>query len=84
MYVAAITGLSYNIYAVGTTKNECRSNLLIAFQRYIEQYGSNVEDWVANCGEDFSEYDNNVLKFLKEYYGYHMHDVAKGYAIGWE
>ena len=84
MYLAVITGLSYNIYAVGKTKNECCDNLSTAFQGYVAQYGSSVEEWVARCGEDFAEYDNNILKFLYEYYGYHFHDITKGYAFGWE
>ena len=84
MYIAVITGLSYNIYAVGKTKIECCDNIITAFKRYVARYGSSVEEWVANCNEDFDEYDNNVMRFLKEYYGCNIHDVTKGYAIGWE
>ena len=84
MYLAAITDLSYDVYAVGKTKFECLNNLLIAFQRYIERYGCSVEDWVSSCGEDFTAYNRNVMTFLSTYYGYRLYDITKGYALGWE
>lgn len=84
MYVASLTELSYDIYVVGETKKECCDNLIVAFQKYVEWYGYSVEEWVADCDEDFASYNYDVLRFLETYYGYKMYDITKGYAFGWE
>ena len=84
MYLAIINGLKYDIYAIGKDMGECKNNLLIAFQRYIEQCGCSIEQWVEDEGEDFSSYNNNTHTFLLEYYGCRFYDITKGYAFGWE
>ena len=84
MYIASLDELSYDIYSVGATKDECRYNMVTGFVNYVTNYGCTVDQWVEKCDEDFNNYDNDVWTFLNEYYGVHMFNITKGYAIGWE
>jgi hypothetical protein len=50
----------------------------------VESFGHTVEEWVEGCRENLSDYNNDVWTFLHEYYGVHLYDITKGYALGWE
>lgn len=84
MYIASICGTEYEVYAIGKTEEECKKNLIKAFLHYVKSYHTTVEEWVENIREDFGEYNNDVWTFLIDYYGVHMFDITKGYALGWE
>jgi hypothetical protein len=84
MYIASLDELSYSIHSIGQTKKECQQNLVKGFLHYVESYHTTVEQWVEEVGEDFNDYNNDVWTFLYEYYGVHMFDITKGYALGWE
>ena len=84
MYVANLDGLSYAIYSVGKTKDECRQNMVRAFSEYVKFFQSNVEQWIEDIGENLNDYNNDIWTFLHDYYGVHMFDITKGYALGWE
>lgn len=76
--------LKYEVYAVGTTKEECKANLLRGFEQYLKSYHITFEEWVENSGEDLVDYNNDMWTFLDGYYGIRTYDVTKGYALGWE
>ena len=84
MYIASLDALSYEIHSIGKTKEECQQNMVKGFLRYIESYGNTVEEWVEGCRENLDNYNNDVWTFLHEYYGVHLYDITKGYALGWE
>lgn len=84
MYIASLDSLSYEIHSIGKTKEECQHNMVNGFLEYVEFYGCTVEEWIEDCNEHLSHYKNDVWTFLHEYYGVHMFDVTKGYALGWE
>lgn len=84
MYIASLDALSYEIHSIGKTENECKQNMVKGFLHYVEFYGDTLEGWVADCDTNLSEYNNDVWTFLHEYYGVHMFDITKGYALGWE
>ena len=84
MYVASLDGLSYEIRSIGKTKEDCKRNMVIGFVRYVEHFHNTVEEWIEYTGVDFNDYDNDIWTFLHEYYGVHMFDITKGYALGWE
>ena len=49
--------------------------MVIAFTKWAEEHtdDGSVEAWVNNiAGEDFSDYDFDVFRFLSEYYGFSM------------
>ena len=84
MYIASLDGLKYEVYAVGKTKEECKANLIKGFKQYMKDYHMTLEEWLANCNVDYSDYDRDMWTFLYEYHGVHMFDITKGYALGWE
>ena len=84
MYVASLLGLSYDIYAIGKTKEECKANAVKAFEKYLKAYEYTLEAFCEDRRIDLKEYDNGVATLLEEYYGLNMFDVTKGYALGWE
>lgn len=85
MYIGIVRDLSYELYAVGKTKKECKANIGKAFERYMKAYGyANLDEFLEDHDIDLEEYGNNVLTMLEEYYGLNMFDVTKGYALGWE
>lgn len=84
MYIASLDALSYEIHSIGKSKEECRQNMVKGFLRYVEWCGYTVEQWIEDNGESLSEYNNDIWTFLHEYYGVHMFDITKGYALGWE
>lgn len=84
MYIASLDSLSYEIHSVGQTKEECQQNMVKGFLHYVKWCGYTVGEWIEDCNTNLSDYNNDVWTFLHEYYGVHMYDVAKGYALGWE
>lgn len=85
MYIGIVRDLSYELYAVGKTKEECKANMCKAFERYMKAYEyANLEEFLEDHNIDSEEYGNDVLTLLEEYYGLNMFDVTKGYALGWE
>lgn len=84
MYIASLDALSYEIHSVGATKEECKQNMVKGFLRYVERYGYTVEEWIEDCSTSLSDYNNDVWTFLHEYYGVHIYNIDKGYALGWE
>lgn len=84
MYIASLDSLSYEIHSVGETIDECIHNMVKGFLHYVNHYGCSAKEWIEECNEDFSNYNNDVWTFLHEYYGVHMYDISKGYALGWE
>ena len=84
MYIASVCGMEYEVYAIGKTEEECEQNIVKGFLNYVKSYRTTVEQWVEDIGEDFNNYDNDVYTFLSDYYGVHMFDITKGYALGWE
>lgn len=85
MYIGIVRDLSYELYAVGKTKEECKANLCKAFNDYLKGYNyANLDEFLENHGIDLKEYDNDVLTMLEEYWGLATFDVSKGYALGWE
>lgn len=84
MYVASLNGLSYEIYSIGKTKEECEQNMVQGFLKYVKTYGHTVEEWIEDCSTNLNDYNNDVWTFLHEYYGVHIFDITKGYALGWE
>ena len=43
MYVASLDSLSYEIYAVGKTEEECKANLVKGFQQYMKGYHTTLK-----------------------------------------
>lgn len=85
MYLGIIRDLSYELYAVGKTKEECKENLCKAFRDYLKGYGyADLDEFLEEHSIDLEEYGNDVLTMLEEYYGLNTFDIAKGYALGWE
>ena len=84
MYVASLDALGYEIHSVGKTKEECKQNIVKGFLEYVKFFGYTVEEWIEGEDERLSDYNNDIWTFLHEYYGVHMFDVTKGYALGWE
>ena len=83
MYIANLT-LEYEIYAVGQTEKECRANIIAGFKQYLKSYRMTLMEWLDEINEDYADYHNDLWTFLREYYGVHMFNVDKGYALGWE
>ena len=84
MYIASLDELGYEIHSVGKTKEECQKNMVAGFLRYVEFSGCTLEEWIESCDTHLSDYNNDIWTFLHEYYGVHMFDITKGYALGWE
>ena len=85
MYIANIRNLKYDVYAIGRTESELKENTIKAFEQYLMVYRTTVEDFIENeCDESLANYDNSVWNFLREYLGMSVHNIAKGYALGWE
>ena len=84
MYIASLLDLKYEIYAVGQTKEECKANLLKGFKQYLKGYHVTFKEWLEEINVDYADYNKDMWTFLAEYYGVHMFDVSKGYALGWE
>lgn len=84
MYIASLDGLSYEVYAVGKTEEECKANLIKGFKRYLKSYHTTFKEWLADCDVNYSEYNRDMWTFLHEYHGVHMFNITKGYALGWE
>lgn len=85
MYIGIVRDLSYELYAVGKTKEECKSNLVKAFEDYLKGYNyADLDEFLENHGINLEEYGNDVFIMLQEYWGMHIFDVSKGYALGWE
>ena len=84
MYIASLDSLSYEIHAIGKTEEECKRNMVIGFNRYVKSFHNTVDRWIEETGVDFKDYNNDVWTFLHEYYGVHLYDITKGYALGWE
>ena len=85
MYIGIVRDLSYELYAVGKTEDECKANLAKAFADYLKGYDyANLDEFLEDHHIDLDEYENDVLIMLEEYYGLHTFDVSKGYALGWE
>lgn len=85
MYIGIVHDLSYELYAVGKTKEECKENLLKAFNDYLKGYRyENLEEFLEYHNINLEEYGNDVMTMLEEYYGLNLFDVSKGYALGWE
>ena len=84
MYIASLLELRYEIYAVGHTKEECKTNLVEGFKQYLKSYHTTLEEWLEDLTENYADYNNDTWTFLNEYYGVRMFNVDKGYALGWE
>ena len=84
MYIASLLDLNYEIYAVGKTEEECKANLIKGFKHYLKSYHTSFDELLADITENFEDYNNDIWTFLNEYYGAHMFNVTKGYALGWE
>ena len=84
MYIASLDSLKYEIYAVGQTERECKSNLIDGFKQYLKSYRTTFKELLAEINENYAEYDNDMWTFLNEYYGARMFNITKGYALGWE
>lgn len=84
MYIASLDELAYEIHSIGKTEEECKQNMVKGFLEYVKSYRTAVEEWIEGCNQDFNDYNNDVWTFLHEYYGVHMFDITKGYALGWE
>ena len=83
MYVA-IMDLKYELLAVGKTEEECKANLIKAFKQYMKAYHITFKGWLEELNVDYADYGKDMWTFLQGYYGVHMFDVTKGYALGWE
>lgn len=85
MYIGIVRDLSYELYAIGKTKKECKANLLKAFGDYLKGYDyADLDEFLEEHNIDLSEYNHDLLTMLEEYYGLNMFDMSKGYALGWE
>ena len=84
MYVASLDGLKYEIYAVGQTEEECKANLIKGFKQYMKGYRITFNEWLEELDVDYTDYNEDMWTFLNEYYGAHMFNITKGYALGWE
>lgn len=84
MYIASLDGLSYEVYAIGKTEDECKANLIKGFKQYMKSYNTTLKEWLVNHDVDYSDYDRDMWTFLHEYHGVHMFNITKGYAFGWE
>ena len=84
MYIGIVRDLSYELYAIGKTQKECKTNIIEAFKSYLKGYNLTLDEFLEDHRIDLQEYDNNVLTMLEEYYGLNIFDVSKGYALGWE
>ena len=85
MYVAHISDLKYDIYAIGKTESELKKNTVKAFEEYLKGFRTSVEEFVEQeCNENLANYNNSVWNFLREYLGVHTFNITKGYALGWE
>ena len=84
MYIAALIDLKYPIYAIGCTHEECADNIVKGFQQYMKSYRITFKEWLEEIGVDYADYNKDMWTFLSEYYGVHMFDITKGYALGWE
>lgn len=84
MYIASLDALGYEIHSIGKTKEECQQNMVVGFLRYVEFSGCTLEEWIEQCEENLSNYNCSIWTFLHEYYGVHIFDISKGYALGWE
>lgn len=84
MYIASLLDLKYEIYAVGQTEEECKANLLKGFKQYLKGYHVTFKEWLEEINVDYADYNKDMWTFLHEYYGAHMFNITKGYALGWE
>ena len=84
MYIASLNSLKYEIYAIGKTEEECKANLVKGFNQYMKSYHITFQEWLAEINVDYADYQENMWAFLNEYYGVHMFNITKGYALGWE
>lgn len=85
MYIANIRNLKYDVYAIGRTESELKENTIKALEQYLMAYRTTIEDFIENeCDESLANYDNSVWNFLREYLGVSVHNIDKGYALGWE
>lgn len=84
MYLGIVRDLSYELYAIGKTKKECKANILKAFDVYLDNYRLTLDEFLEDRGIDLEEYDNEVLTMLEEWFGLNIFDITKGYALGWE
>lgn len=85
MYLGIVRDLSYELYAVGKTEKECKTNIRKAFDDYLKGYDyANLDEFLEDHTINLEEYGNDVLTMLEEYYGLNIFDVTKGYALGWE
>ena len=84
MYIATLTDLKYPIHAIGNTQEECKKNMLKGFKAYMKSFKITFAEWIEEVGVDYTDYGNDMWRFLSEYYGVHMFNVTKGYALGWE
>lgn len=85
MYIAHIGDLAYDIYAVGKTETELIGNTIVALEKYLAGYHTNINEFIEKeCNETLENYGNSVWNFLKEYLGVHTYNITKGYALGWE
>ena len=84
MYIASLLDLKYEIYAVGKTEEECKANLIKGFEQYMKSYHITFNEWLEEINEDYADYDKDMWTFLHDYYGVHMLNITKGYALGWE
>ena len=83
MYVATME-LRYELLAVGQTEEECKANMVKAFKHYMKHYHTTLKEWLAELNVDYSDYNRDLWTFLHDYYGVHMFNATKGYALGWE
>ena len=85
MYLGIVRDLSYELYAIGKTKEECKANICKAFDDYLKAYDyTDLDEFLEDHHIDLEEYGNDVLTMLEEYYGLNRFDVTRCYALGWE
>lgn len=73
--------LDYTLVSVGNTEDEAIKNLIDCFTDWANNKEGSVENWVTNiAGVTFSNYDNDIWKFLNEYYGAYIQEV-NNYAV---
>lgn len=84
LFICLCDALQYDIYAVGSTKEEAQQRLTDAFISYVEKLGHTFNSWIEFQEEDFEDYGNDPFRFITEYHGTRTYDISKGYAFGWE
>lgn len=82
LFICHCADLKYDIYAVGNTEEEVKERFIEAFNVYLKGCRYTVEEWLEDKNLDLADYDNDLYTCIDEYYGAHIFDISKGYALG--